>query len=130
MELLKTVTAKVVLGIVALAVVAGGISWWQLDPAGREAILTSIGRFLAWLGVVLTLPWATFFVIGWVARKESNPAGAVLVLGYTLLEFALLVWLFHPSLNSPTAWTCATAAGLVAGVYNLFTCDWLAEKVA
>lgn len=130
MELLKTVTAKVVLGIVALAVIAGGISWWQLEPAGREAIITDVGRFLAWLGVVLTLPWVTFFLIGWIARMESNPAGALLVLGYTLLEFALLVWLFYPSLSSPTAWTCATAAGLVAGVYNLFTCDWLAEKVA
>lgn len=128
MDLLKTVTGKVIAGMVALAVVAGGISWWQMEPAARDSILTGIGRFAAWLGVVLALPWATFFVIGRIAKLESNLAGALLVIGYTLAEFALLVWLFYASLSGPTTWTFAGAAGLVAGVYNLFACDWIAEK--
>ncbi len=129
MELLKSVGGKIVVGIVTLAVVAGAISWWQMAPVAREAVLTGLGRFAAWLGVVLALPWGSFFVIGRVAKRESNAAGAILVVGYTLIDFALLAWLFHASLSSPTAWTFAAAAGLLAGVYNLFACDWIAERV-
>lgn len=130
MELLKSLGGKIVAGVVALTVVAGAISWWQMEPPAREAILTGLGRFAAWLGVVVALPWATFFVIGRVAKLGSNLAGAILVIGYTLAEFALLVWLFYASLSGPTAWTFAGAAGLLAGVYNMFTCDWIAEKRA
>lgn len=130
MELLKTVTGKVVGGAIALAVVAGGISWWQMDQATREMLLSGAGRIVGWTCVVLTLPWATFFVIGRVAKRESNLAGGVLVLAYTLFELALLGWLFDWSIGGPTAWTFVAAGGLLAAVYNLFTCDWIAEKVA
>ena len=129
MDFLKTAGGKIVGGAVALAVVAGGISWWQMDPASRDALLTGTGRVIAWLGVVLLLPWATFFMIGRVARVDSNAAGALLVFGYTLAEALLLAWLFGWSIHGAAAWTFAAAAVLVAGVYNLFTCDWIAEKV-
>ena len=39
MDLLKTVTGKVVAGAVALAVIAGGISWWRMDEATRQMLL-------------------------------------------------------------------------------------------
>jgi hypothetical protein len=130
MDLLKTVTGKVVGAAVALAVVAGAISWWQMDEATRQMLLSGAGRIVAWIGIALTLPWATFFVIGRVARLESNLAGGVLVLTYTLLELALLGWLFDWSIAGVTAWTFVAAGGLLAAVYNLFTCDWIAEKVA
>ena len=41
MDLLKSVTGKVVAGAVALAVVAAGISWWQMDDATRQMLLFS-----------------------------------------------------------------------------------------
>ena len=53
MELLKTVTGKVVGGAVALGVIAAAITWWQMDPTTRERILTGTGRILMWLGIVL-----------------------------------------------------------------------------
>ena len=31
--------------------------------------------------------------------------------------------------RGPTAWTFFAAATLFAGVYNLFACDWIAEKI-
>jgi hypothetical protein len=130
MDVLKSVGSKVATGVAALVVVAGAISWWQMDPATRQGVITGLGRFGAWLAVVLLLPWATFFLIGRIAKLESNLAGAVLVGIYTIAEFAVLVWLFNPTLTTPAAWTAAAAAGLLAGVYNLFTCDWIAEKVA
>jgi hypothetical protein len=129
MELLKSVTGKVVSGAVALTVVAAGISWWRMDEATRQTLLGGTGKIVSWLGIVLVVPWVTFFVIGRVARAESNLAGAVLVLAYTIIEAALLGWLFGWSLPGPTAWTFFAVGAMFAAAYNLFACDWIAEKV-
>ncbi len=130
MEFLKTVGGKIVGGLVALAVVASAISWWQMEPATRQAILSGAGKIVAWFGVVLVVPWASFFLIGRVAKLESNRAGAAFVLGITAVEAAVLAWLFDWSIPGATAWVFYAAAVLVAGVYNLLACDWIAEKVA
>ena len=130
MDFLKSVTGKVVSGVVALVVIAGGISWWRTDPATRDMLLTGSGRIASWLGIVLLIPWATFFIVSKVARLESNAAGAALIAGYTILETVLLAWLFQWHMPNATAWTFLLVGGLFAGVYNLFTCDWIAEKVA
>jgi len=127
---LKGIGGKIAAGAVALAVVAGAISWFQMPSAQRDAILSNVGRAGAWLGVVLLLPWATFFVIGRIARLESNAAGAGLVFAYTAAEAGLLAWLFGFTGGGPTGWTLFAAAVLLAGVYNLLACDWIAEKVA
>ncbi|MGE5612123.1 MAG: hypothetical protein ACM359_22945 [Bacillota bacterium] len=130
MDFLKSTAGKVVSGLVALAAVAAAISWWRMDPTTRQMILGGTGKIAAWLGIVLLLPWATFALIGLVARRNSNLAGAVLVGAYTLLEVVLLVWLFNWSIPSATAWTFVVVGALLAAVYNLFTCDWIAEKVS
>jgi hypothetical protein len=108
---------------------AAGISWWQMDPQTRQMLVTGTGRIFSWLGIVLIVPWATFFVIGRVAKYDNNLAGAVLVGGYTLVEMVLLAWLFQWHVPGATAWTFLLLGGLFAAVYNLFTCDWIAEKV-
>jgi hypothetical protein len=129
MDFLKTVTGKVVSGLVGLAVVALGISWWRMDEATKQVILSGTGRIVSWAGIVLLVPWATFFIVAWVAKFESNLAGGALVFAYTLLEALLLAKLFHWSLPGPTAWTFFAVGTLFAGVYNLLVCDWLAEKM-
>lgn len=128
MGLLKTITGKVVAGIAGLGVIAGGISWWQMDPSSKDAIWTTIGRCLGWLGLVLILPWATFFLSTWVGRYQRNSAGAALVAGYTMAEAVILAWLFHWSISGVAAWVFFAVGVLLAAVYNLFTCDWIAEK--
>ena len=130
MDFLKGAAGKVVTGLVALAVIATAISWWQMDPATRSTLLTGTGRVFAWLGIVLVLPWASFFLIGWVGRKDSNAAGAVLVGAYTAAEAAILAWLFEWSVRGAAPWVFFATAVLFAGVYNLFACDWIAEKAA
>lgn len=129
MDFLKTVTGKVISGLVSLAVIAAGISWWRMDEATKHTLLTNTGRIASWGGIVLLVPWTTFFIVGWVAKFESNIAGGILVLVYTLLEALLLGWLFHWSIPGPTAWTFFAVGTLLAAVYNLLTCDWLAEKM-
>ena len=129
MDLLKTVTAKVVAGAVALAVVTAGISWWQMDEATRQMLLSGTGKIVSWLFIVLLVPWTTFFVTTWVARRESNAAGAGLVAVYTLAEAVLLAWLFEWTVPGATAWTFLIVGVLFAGVYNLLACDWIAERL-
>ena len=130
MDFLKGVAGKVVSGLVALAVVATAISWFQMDEESRAGLLQGTGRVFAWLGVVLIVPWASFVLIGRVARMESNGAGAALVLLITATEAAVLAWLFDWSIRGAAPWVFFAAATLFAGVYNLFACDWIAEKAA
>ncbi len=113
----------------ALAVVAAGISWWQTDLATRQTILSASGRLAGWFAVVVTFPWASFWLIGWVARCESNLVGGVFVVSITAVEAVVLAWLFNWSVHGPTAWVLLAAGVLAAGVYNLFSSDWIAEKV-
>ena len=129
MDFLKGIAGKIVTGVVALAVVAAGISWWQMDDATRQMLLSGTGKIVSWLLVVLFAPWATFFLTTWVAKRESNAAGAALVASYTVLEAVLLGWLFEWNVPTVTAWTFLVVGALFAAVYNLLVCDWLAEKL-
>jgi hypothetical protein len=129
MEFLKTIGGKIATGLVSLAVIAGAISWYEMDPTTRHGIVTGTGRIIGWFAVMLVLPWATFFLIGAVGRLENNTAGAALVLGYTLIEAVLLAWLFAWAIHGATTVAFYCAALLIAAAYNLFTCDWIAEKV-
>jgi hypothetical protein len=129
MDFLKTVTGKVISGIAGLVIVLAGISWWRMDPATKDMLLSGTGKIVSWGFVVLLIPWATFFVVGWIARLDTNAAGAALVFAYTLLEVLFLAWLFGWSLPGPTAWSFFAVGTLAAGVYNFFVCDWIAEKV-
>jgi hypothetical protein len=135
MDFLKTIGGKIVGGIVALAVVTAGIALFRMDPAARNAAMGSVGhglgvfgRVLGWLALVGVIPWATFFLSTWVARFERNAAGAALVVVYTAGEGALLAWLFDWGVQGATAWIFFAAAVLVALLYNVLICDWIAER--
>src|SRR5438552_3283184 len=129
MEFLKTIAGKVMTGVIALAVVAGGISWYAMEPTTRSHLLGGIGKIGGWIGVVLFFPWAGFLLINWVSRLQSNRAAAIFILVLTLMEVGLLLRLFNGSVHGATAWTAVALGGLFAGAYNLFTCDWIAEKM-
>jgi len=52
------------------------------------------------------------------------------VAAMTAVEAAVLAWLFEWSVSGAAPWVFFAAATLFAGVYNLFACDWIAEKAA
>jgi hypothetical protein len=126
-DFLKSLGGKIASGVIALAVVSAGLAWWQTEPATKQHILIDSGRLLGWLMLVLIVPWAGFPLVGWVSRRNSNAAGAVLVITFTAAGSAMLAWLFGWSVHGATEWVLYTAAVLICGVYNLFICDWIAE---
>jgi hypothetical protein len=129
MDFLKSIGGKIVTGLVALGVVASLIAWFQMDQATRDHIESDTGRILAWLGIIVLLPWVTFFLTTAVAKQESNLTGALLVIGYTVVEAVILAWLFGWSLHGAMMVVIFSGGVLLAGAYNLFTCDWIAEKL-
>jgi FtsH-binding integral membrane protein len=129
MDFLQSIGGKIVTGLVALAVIAAGVSWYQMDPGTRHAIASDTGRILAWFGIVLFLPWVTFFLVSAVARQDSNLAGLMLVGGYTVVEAVVLAWLFAWSVHGAMPLVFFSGAVLLASAYNLLACDWIAEKL-
>ena len=137
MDFLKGIAGKIVGGVVALLVIIAAVSWFTMAPADRQQILSDTGRVLKWIGIaigwlliVAAVPWATFLVIRKAAEFDNNLAGAALVVVYTAAEAVLLGWLYAWRVHGPAAWAFFAAATLVAGVYNLLACDWIAEKVS
>ncbi len=130
MDFLKTVGGKIATGIVVLAVGAAGLAWYETDPATKHLILSDTGKVIGWTLLVLILPWASFAIVSWVAKFDTNAAGAALVFGMTAVQAVILARLFGWSVHGAAIWTVYAAAVLIAGVYNLFACDWIAEKVS
>ena len=128
-DFLKTLAGKIATGAISLAVVSAGLAWYETDPATKHQILSDIGRILGWLMLVLVAPWAGFALIGWVSRLQRNAAGAVLVLTITVAEAVVLAWMFGWSVKGATEWVLYIAAIFIGGVYNLFACDFIAEKI-
>jgi hypothetical protein len=129
-EFFKTILGRVVTGLIVLTVIAAGISWYEMDPQTRQALLNGTGHIVSWFGVVLVWPWASFALITRVAKMDSNLAGAILVAVYTIAETILLAWLFSWHIAGGTGWTFFILGGLVSAVYNLLVCDWIAEKMS
>jgi hypothetical protein len=129
MDFLKSLGGKIASGAVSLAVVSAGLAWYETDPATKHQILSVSGRLLGWMMLVLIVPWALFWLIAWVAKMDTNAAGAALVLTITAVQALVLAWMFGWSIHGATTWVLYVAAILIAAVYNLFTCDWIAEKL-
>ncbi|MEM8876075.1 MAG: hypothetical protein AAGD32_17665 [Planctomycetota bacterium] len=130
MEFLKSTAGKILTAALTLAVIVAAIGFWQMEPESRDALVGGVGAAAGWLLAVLFLPWAGFAVIGRVAKADTNAAGFALVGTLTALEAVALSWLFGWNFGGAFAWSMAAAAVLFAAVYNLFACDWIAEKVA
>ena len=128
MDFLKTIGGKIVSGIVGVVVIAAAFSIWKMDPNVRSAWLGGTGKSIGWFVLVAAAPWATFFLTTWVARFQRNWAGGLLVFVYTAVEAVLLAWLFDWGISGATAWIFFSAAVLLALVYNVLICDWIAER--
>ncbi len=130
MDFLKSITGKLVTGGVILATFAAGLAWYQTDPATRSAMAGGAGRIVGWIVGVASIPWLLIFLIQSIAKRDSNLASGLFVVAVTAIEAVALAWLFHFAIVGGAGWTFFIVGILLAGVYNLLVCDWLAERFA
>ena len=117
--------------ITAILVVSGAcavIYFWR-HPEALATIWLTVKYALVWIGFVLVLPWATFFITPWVASKDSNAAAALMLIGYLLADSLLAIWLMGGVRgHNLFAWAVVLLGFLSAGVYNFKVCEYQAER--
>jgi hypothetical protein len=121
------VGGKVLTAILAVAGIASVIWFWN-HPEQLSSIWAVLKSVLVWLGLVLVLPWATFFVTGWVVKKESNLAAALLLVGITLVDALFAFYLSDWSVSGALTWMVMLLGFLSAGVYNFLACEFQAAR--
>ena len=129
MDVLKGIGGKVVGGVVILGVVVAGIAFYQAGPEGRAAFFDASGKIMGWLLIVVLAPWALFWLVVKVARRETNASAAALVAAITAAELLGLWWMFNFGIGGPITITFFVVGALLAAVYNLLVCDWIADKL-
>src|SRR4028118_12136 len=127
--MIQMIAKGVLGGVIALGVIVGAISWFQLTGDQRSAAIGTVGRLIAWVLVVLLLPWATYFITTAVARRESNAAGVLLVAGYTIADILAGALLLGTGWTGTTAAIVGVVGLLIAVAYNILACDWIADRL-
>ena len=98
--------------VIADVKVARGFSFWWL---------------LAWLLVVMALPWITSFATHKALEEKSNFISSVLVTAYLVVDILLYTWLvafFVSGIKGVLLWLVLIGG---CGVYNWFACERIAE---
>lgn len=118
--------------ITAILVVsgAGAVIWFWKHPDDLRTIWLTLKYVVAWMGFVLVLPWATFFVTPWVVSKDSNVAAGLMIGGYVLADALFAFGLIGriTGLGGFT-WMLLLLGFLAAAVYNLKVCEYQAERL-
>ena len=123
------ITGKVVTAILVVSG-AGAVIWFWKHPEHLELIWQTLKYVVTWLGIVLVLPWATWFITTWVVSKDSNLAAGLMLAGYTVADavvaFCLLGGVFG---HNAFTWLILLLGFLAAGVYNLKVCEYQASRL-
>ena len=123
------VGGKVVTAVLVVAS-AGAVIWFWKHPEQLEMIWRTLKYVVAWLGFVLVLPWAMFFVTPWVVAKDSNAAAAAMLIGYLLADALVAFWLMGSLRgHGVLTWAVILLGFLSAGVYNFKVCEYQAARV-
>ncbi len=124
----KFVGGKVLTAILAVAVVLVVIWYWRLPAESRAALWGGVRGGLIWLGFVLVLPWALFFVPAKVVRADSNFISGLALFGYLLVDVAFALYLTGGTFGGGWQRALMCVGFLVAAVYNFVSCDFLARR--
>jgi hypothetical protein len=123
------VGGKVITAIL-VAATAGSVIWYWNHPEQLEHIWVVLKYVVAWMGFVLVLPWATFFVTPWIVSKDSNAAAALMLAGYILADVLVAWWLMGTlSGHNTLTWVVLLLGFLSAGVYNFKVCEYQASRL-
>lgn len=121
--------AKVVTTVLVVSG-AGAVIWFWRHPEQLETIWETLKYALVWIGIVLILPWAMFFVTAWGVSKESNAVAALILLGYVVLDVIVAFALIgRMSGLGALTWLVLLLGFLSAGVYNYKVCEYQASRL-
>ncbi len=123
----KFVGGKVLTAILIVSTGASLIWFWK-HPEVLVALWENLKAVLAWMGFVIVLPWAMFFVPAKVIGLESNGAAAAMLIGYLVIDVVVAFWLADWRIGGALTWVVVLLGFLTAGVYNFLVCDYLAER--
>lgn len=123
----KYVGGKVLTAILVVGAIMTTIWFWR-HPEQLATIWAVIKFALAWIGFAIVFPWALFFVPAMVIRYESNAAGALMLLGYLLVDILMALWLAGWQVSGTLTWAVLLLGFLAAGVYNFLVCEFLATR--
>jgi len=126
--LAKFVGGKILTAILVVASAASLIWFWK-HPEALRALWATLKGVLAWMGFVVVLPWATFFIPARVVKLESNGAAAAMLIGYVLADALVAFWLGGWGFSGTLTWVVVLLGFLSAGIYNFLVCDFLAEHL-
>jgi len=120
---------KVITAILVVAG-AGALIWFWRHPEQLAVIWQTIKYAVAWLGFVIILPWAAWFVTTWVVSLESNRAAALMLAGHTLADAVVAFCLIGRVRGlGMLTWVVLILGFLAAAVYNLKVCEYQAERL-
>lgn len=123
------VGSKVVTAVLVVAG-AGAVIWFWRHPEHLQTIWLTLKYVLAWMGFVLVMPWATFFVTTWVVAKDSNLVSGLLLLGHVVIDAIVAFCLIgQVSGLSFLTWVVLILGFLSAGVYTLKVCEYQASRL-
>lgn len=125
----KYVGGKVVTAILVVAS-AGSVIWFWKHPEQLATIWLTLKYVVAWLGFVVVLPWALFFVTTWIVARDSNAAAVMMLLGFTLADAVVAFCLIGGVRGlGMLSWVVLLLGFLSAGVYNLKVCEYQANRL-
>ncbi|HOA74574.1 MAG TPA: hypothetical protein PL151_18790 [Phycisphaerae bacterium] len=124
----KFIGGKVLTAVLVVTSALIVIWYYRLPLEDREALWLTARHVLVWIGFVLVLPWATFFVPIRVVRAESNLASALMLVGYLVVDIAFALYLAGGTVGGTFQAAILILGFLCAALYNFLACEFVADR--
>lgn len=124
----KFVGGKILTAVLVVTSALIIIWYYRLPLEDRDAIWTAARHALVWIGFVVVLPWATFFVPVRVIRADSNAASAFMLLGYLAVDIAFALYLTGGTIGGTFQAAILILGFLCAALYNFLACEFVADR--
>jgi hypothetical protein len=126
--LAKSVGGKLLTAVLAVASILVLVWYWRLAPEARAEIWSMARGALIWLGFVVVLPWALFFLPARVVRAENNWISALTLFAYLALDIGFALYLTGGRMGEAWQKGAMILGFLIAAVYNFAVCEFLAQR--
>ncbi len=118
-----------VLTAVLVVTSAAGIIWFYKHPEQWDRLWSVVGHVGAWVGIVMALPWALFFVPRWLVKRDSNAAAVGALALFSALDVGAALVLGGASGHGTLTWMVFILGFLAAAVYNFVVCDYQVTRL-